>query len=134
MENFKNLKSLIIVFVMIFLFTSLHAQDKGKAELSKQYIYQLKLIPELLDENNWTEKENKIVGDHFNRLKELTEVGIVIMAGRTLNSDESQFGIVIFKAADDIEAEKFMKEDPAVKKGIMTARIFPFRVALLTDK
>jgi len=126
---FQNL-FLILVFCSFFISTS-YAQDAEKSNVKKQYVYKLKLIPELLDEKNWTEKENNIVGAHFNRLKEFTEKGIVILAGRTMNTDESQFGIVIFTAADDMEAEKFMKDDPAVKEKIMTSELFPFYVALL---
>lgn len=37
----------------------------------KQFIYVLKLIPSLLDENNWTEREEKAVDDHFSMLQML---------------------------------------------------------------
>lgn len=121
---------LILVLCPFFISTS-YAQDTETTNVKKQYVYKLKLIPELLDENNWTEKENNIVGVHFSRLKEFTEKGIVILVGRTLNTDQTQFGIVIFEAADDIEAEKFMNDDPAVKEKIMTSELFPFYTALI---
>lgn len=130
-DKFQKL-FLILVFCSFFISAS-YAQDAEKTEMKKQYIYKLKLIPELLDEKNWTEKENNIVGSHFFRLKEFTEKGTVILAGRTLNMDETQFGIVIFEAADDIEAEKFMNDDPAVKEKIMTSELFPFYVALIKN-
>lgn len=54
------------------------------------------------------------------------------MAGRTLNeSDPSQFGIVILEVDAEEEARKIMEEDDAVKEKIMTAQLFPFRVALI---
>lgn len=124
-------KLFLILGLCSFFISTSYAQDVEKTEVKKQYVYKLKLIPELLDEKNWTEKENNIVGAHFFRLKEFTENGIVILAGRTMNPDESQFGIVIFEAADDAEAEKFMNDDPAVKEKIMTSELFPFYVALL---
>ena len=134
MENYNNKKSLLMLIVLIIFFVSTNfAQENNSAEAKKQYVYKLKLIPKLLNETNWTVKENNIVGEHFNRLKELTEEGIVILAGRTLNSDESQFGIVIFEARNDVEAENFMNEDPAVKEEIMTAEVFPFHVALMRE-
>lgn len=97
----------------------------------KQYIYVLKLINRLLDENNWTKEDENIVGEHFNKLKENTLEGKVILAGRTLNTDEDSFGIVIFEAENDEEDNNFMNNEPAVKKGIMTAKVYPYKIALL---
>lgn len=96
----------------------------------KQYCYNLKLRPDLLNDDNWTDDDNKIVEEHFIRLKKDTESGKVILAGRTLTHTPDGFGIVIFCALSDEEARNYMDEDPAVKKGIMTAHLFPFRVAL----
>lgn len=99
-------------------------------ENKNQYIYVLKLIPRLLDEGNWTQREEDIVERHFNKLKKYTEEGKVILAGRTLNMDPEGFGIVIFEGPSDEAALEFMNCDPAVEEGIMTAKLFPYRVAL----
>ncbi|MGF3101985.1 YciI family protein [Rossellomorea sp. DUT-2] len=96
-----------------------------------EFIYVLKLIPRLHKEENWTTEDEGIVQRHFERLKELTDSGVVILAGRTLNEEENAFGIVVFEAEDVEKAREFMKEDPTVKEGIMTAELFPYRVALL---
>ncbi|MDX1805679.1 MAG: YciI family protein [Paenisporosarcina sp.] len=96
-----------------------------------QFLYQLKLIPELLDENNWTDKENNIVQHHFDVLQVLEQEGKLILAGRTLNMDSFGFGIVILEVHSEEEAIALMRNDPAVKEGIMTATLFPYRVALL---
>lgn len=98
-----------------------------------QFLYQLKLIPSLLDETNWTEKENKIVQHHFEELQDLQKAGKLILAGRTLNMDENGFGIVILEVESEEEAQAFMENDPAVKEGIMEATLFPYRVALIKD-
>ncbi|WRP07902.1 YciI family protein [Rossellomorea aquimaris] len=96
-----------------------------------EFIYVLKLIPRLHNEDNWTTEDEEIVQHHFQRLKEFTESGVVILAGRTLNEEENAFGLVVYEAEDEKKAKTFMKEDPAVKEGIMTAELFPYRVALL---
>ena len=96
-----------------------------------QFLYQLKLIPSLLSEENWTERENDIVSRHFEALKKAEQDGTVILAGRTLNMDNEGFGIVIFEVESAEEAQLFMESDPAVKEGIMTATLFPYRVALM---
>lgn len=97
----------------------------------KQFIYVLKLIPTLLDESNWTDREEKAVDDHFNMLQELLAAGKLILAGRTLNMDEKTFGIVILEVDYEEEAQTIMKNDPAVAGGVMTAELFPYRVALI---
>jgi uncharacterized protein YciI len=97
----------------------------------EQYLYQLKLKPELIAPENWTEKENGIVAEHFQRLQMFTEEGKVILAGRTTNEDETQFGIVIFEAETKEDAERFMLEDPAISEKIMEGTLFPYRVALI---
>lgn len=98
-----------------------------------QFLYQLKLIPSLLDESNWTEKENKIVQHHFEELQELQKAGKLILAGRTLNMDVNGFGIVILEVESEEEAQALMENDPAVKEGIMEASLFPYRVALIKN-
>ena len=106
------------------------AQEAQKKE-QKQFIYVLKLTPRLLEEKNWTEQDNQIIGRHFSRLQRLHKEGRVLMAGRTLNADPSQFGVVVFEAASEEEARELMEADDAVKEKIMTAQLFPFRVALI---
>ncbi|RLQ97485.1 YciI family protein [Falsibacillus albus] len=101
--------------------------------MREQYVYILKLIPELLNEENWTEKENGIVAEHFEALQELKADGKLILAGRTLNMDETTFGLAVFEADSEQQAKEIMESDPAVKKGIMTATLFPYRVALFSE-
>lgn len=98
----------------------------------REYIYVLKLIPRLHDEKNWTEIEHEIISQHFLRLKKYCEAGIVFTAGKTV--DDKGFGIVIFSAVSEEEATLFMKEDPAVKHGLMNAELFPYRTALVKSQ
>ena len=93
-----------------------------------QFLYQLKLMPSLVDQTNWTERENAIVQHHFEVLQNLQEEGKLLLAGRTLNTDP--MGIVILEVDTEEEAFELMNNDPAVKEGIMEAQLFPYRVAL----
>jgi uncharacterized protein YciI len=77
-----------------------------------------------------TPEEDTIVSEHFNYLKQLTEQGIVLMAGRTLHTDETSHGVVIFVADSEDAARDIMTHDPAVQAGIFRAELFPFAVAL----
>ena len=99
-----------------------------------QYLYRIQPTrPAMLTEGP-TAEETAIVGAHFARLQDLAARGIVILAGRTLNTDESGFGVVIFNADSDEQAEAIMLADPAVRGGVMRATLFPYRVALIREQ
>jgi uncharacterized protein YciI len=101
--------------------------------MKRQFIYVLKLVPALLDEKNWTEKEESIVERHFLKLQRLLEAGTLILAGKTDGSDDKTFGIVILEAESEEEAKLIMFNDPAVAEGIMKAELFPYKVALMKN-
>lgn len=96
------------------------------------HIYILKLIPRLINDEGWTDDDHAVVDKHFNRLQSLKETGKLILAGRTLNDDASKFGIVILNAEEE-EARELMQSDPAIKEGIMTGELYPYRVALIAE-
>lgn len=93
------------------------------------YIYILNLVSEFRDESKWGEEENKTLQDHSDRLERLSKRGTVKYVGRTdlPISNESNFGLVVFESENDTMAELFAQADPAVMKGIMTAKCFPFK-------
>lgn len=98
-----------------------------------QYLYRLGVTrPAMLTEGP-TEDEARLVSAHFERLKQATADGVVILAGRTLTTGPDGMGIVIFNAADDEAARVFMETDPAVVGGVMHATLFPYRVALISE-
>lgn len=91
------------------------------------FVYVVKLArPELHEK--MSKEEEAIVDEHFERLKIGVAEGKVILAGPCL---DKAFGIVVFQASSEKEAYEYMKNDPAVKKGIMTAELHPFRISLL---
>ena len=81
-----------------------------------------------------TPEENRIVSEHFDYLKNLSNRGVVLLAGRTLNTDRSSFGIVVFVAENDTEARNILENDPAVRAGVFRAKLFPYRVALVSKE
>ncbi len=78
-----------------------------------------------------TTEEAEIVAQHFSYLQQLTEQGVVVLAGRTLNTDERSFGVVIFRADSEEAARKVMEQDPAVYRQVMRAELYPYRIALM---
>lgn len=108
----------------------LQAQTPKPSGLQKQFLYRVRAVRvEML--KSPTEKESAVAEEHFNYLKELNSKGVIILAGRTLNDDESSFGMVIFHAESEAAARRIMEGDPGVRKGIFRADLFPFRVALM---
>ncbi len=79
--------------------------------------------------NGPTDEEASILSEHFNYLQSLTKQGVVLVFGRTQNNDPSTFGITIFRAESENAARSIMNNDPAVKKGLMRAELFPYKVA-----
>ena len=99
---------------------------------TKQYIYVLKLNPALYHPHEWTQEEEEFVSRHFSNLQELLAEGKLILAGKTGGIDnEKTFGIVILEVETEDEALAIMNNDPAVAAGVMTAELFPYRVALI---
>ena len=75
-----------------------------------------------------------MVGEHFDYLKHLTNNGTVVLAGRTINTDTSSFGIVIFQANSEASARRIMNDDPAVKSRVFRAELFPYRMSLFNPR
>lgn len=94
------------------------------------YLYRARPTrPEMLAEG-LTPAEEAAVDAHFERLKALADKGVVQFAGRTLKPDAEAFGIVVFTAESDAEAQAIMEADPAVTSGVMRAELFPFRIVI----
>ena len=95
-----------------------------------QYLYRIQPTrPAMLSEGP-TPEEAAAVGAHFGYLQDLVDTGKVLMAGRTLTTDERSFGIVVFEASSEEAAQALVEADPAVKAEVMRAELFPYRVAL----
>ena len=94
------------------------------------YIYRIQPVrPAMLSEGP-TSEETRITGEHFAYLKRLMDAGLLIMAGRTLNTDYSSFGIAVFEARDDAHMRQITQDDPGVAQRLFRAEWFPYRIAL----
>jgi uncharacterized protein len=107
---------------------------KDLVEMTALFLYRIQPVrPEMLSEGS-TETESRIAGEHFSYLKDLTEKGVVAMAGRTTNTESNSFGIVVLRAESVDIAKQIMHEDPAVKNRVFRAELFPFRISLLKSE
>ncbi|MBF0277548.1 MAG: hypothetical protein HQM13_07155 [SAR324 cluster bacterium] len=96
---------------------------------SGQYLYVIRPERTAMLLEGPSSEEEEILKGHISYLKELTEQGVVILAGRTQTADEKTFGIVVFHADSEESAHRIMQEDPVVKQGVMRAELFPFKAA-----
>lgn len=86
--------------------------------------------PELrTDPTSWTQADNEIGAAHYERLREATEAGRVILAGLAL--DGIGPAVVIFEAEDADDARRFMDDDPFVSGSLFTATLHPFHASLV---
>ena len=98
---------------------------------TRQWLYRIQPVrPEMLSEGS-TPGEDAITAQHFSYLQQLVEQGVVILAGRTLNSDNSSFGIIIFNAESEEKAREIVNNDPGVNSRQFRAELFPYRIALV---
>jgi uncharacterized protein YciI len=117
----------------LLCFFSLHSQGQDSTKVKmKEWLGVLTLSEKYKSEKNWTEKDQAIVGEHFQRLIKMKSDGIVVLAGRTeLPLDNpDMMGLVIFYAKDDAAALEIMMNDPAVKNKIMFAKVLPYGIAV----
>lgn len=99
-----------------------------------QYLYRLSLTRRALLTDGPTAAEQATLGRHLAYLEDLKARGSLILAGRTLTTGPETFGIAIYEAADEAEARAIMLADPAVAEGVMTAELYPYRVAVARDR
>lgn len=94
------------------------------------YMYKIQPVrPEMLSDGP-NDEEARISIEHFEYLKQLMADGILILAGRTLNTDYSSHGIAIFEARDDDHMRQIAHNDPAVKHKVFRVEWYPYRIAL----
>jgi len=96
-----------------------------------QYLYLLKPARLGMVTEGPTPEEAETLSHHFAYLQDLTDKGVMILVGRTQNSDESTFGIAIFEAEDESAAQMIMETDPVVRAGVMRADLYPYQIALM---
>ena len=76
------------------------------------------------------EEEARIMSFHFEYLKTLLESKRLVLAGPETTG---KFGLVVFEADSEDESKTLMNNDPAVKSGIVSAELFPYRISLLRN-
>ena len=79
-------------------------------------------------------RPHRAIDAHFAHLQKLAAEGVVLMAGRTVDTGAGTWGIVVFTAPSLAEAGIVMRGDPAIAQGVMHCELFPYRVAVWSDR
>ena len=95
---------------------------------TKMYLYTLVAAQAEMMAKGLTPEQTKTMQEHLDHLKSLSDNGLVVFAGRTLNNDETTFGIVMLRADSDAAAREIMSHDPGIQKGLFKATLFPFLI------
>lgn len=98
------------------------------------YLYRIRPTRVAMLTEGPTDEEGRAIDDHFSYLQALTKIGTVLLAGRTQTTGPESFGIVIFRAESAEAAERLVRDDPAVARGVMDAALYPYRIALLSER
>lgn len=78
---------------------------------------------------NMTEREERIMQEHFEYLKDLTAQGKVLMAGPVFG----KFGMIVLAVYSENEARHIMAEEPSVKQGVHTYIMTEMRASLMAN-
>ena len=95
----------------------------------QHHIYQLRATRTAMLTEGPDEREAEILARHYEYLMDLGATGKLYLAGRTTNNDETTFGLALLNSGDEAAARAIMENDPAVRSGVMTAELLPFRMA-----
>jgi uncharacterized protein YciI len=98
------------------------------------FLYVLKATRVEMLTSGPTDREAVVLGEHVDYLSRLADEDRVLLAGRTQTHDVTTFGIVIFVAATEEKARSVVEGDPAVRAGVMTASLYPYKVAVLGSR
>jgi uncharacterized protein YciI len=125
-----KLNKSVVIALLALAIVPLDQVVGQELQARKQFVYLLQVAPRFHDEISWTDIENAVVARHFERLAQAAKSGQVIIAGRTMEPLDKTFGLVIFEAESEAAAREFMRSDPAVTAGLMTATLHPYAIAL----
>lgn len=96
----------------------------------QEFLYKLQLVRGDMLRTGPTAAEQAAVAEHFAYLQNLHAQGTIIFVGRTLTTDDNTMGLAVFRAESEDAARRIMNDDPVVRKGVMTATLYPFKVIL----
>jgi uncharacterized protein YciI len=96
----------------------------------KHFVYRYRPADPGMLRRTPTQEEQDALSRHYEYVRQLSIQGTCVLAGRTASNDDETFGIVVLETDSEEKARAIMVSDPAVRRGVMTAELFPFRLAV----
>lgn len=118
----------LFLVVILGIGTLASAEDKPAMQFS-HYLIQLHPVRAEMP-YDMNEHEQKVMGEHFVYLKQLTQKGIVLMAGPVFS--DPVFGLCVVKAASEEEARAIADQDPSVIQKVNTYSVAPMVRSLMS--
>jgi uncharacterized protein len=88
--------------------------------------------PAMLSEGA-TDAECMLAGQHWAYSQELLRRGLIVFAGRTMDTTADSFAFCVVRADSEAAARAAMEGDPAVSGGVFQARLYPFQPMLMGE-
>lgn len=78
--------------------------------------------------DDMTAAEAKVIDRHAEYLRSLCDRGKLVMAGPV---EDARFGLALLETDTEDQARQIMEKDPAVKEGLFTSELMPFRLSIM---
>ena len=92
--------------------------------------YLLTYVPNGVDVTKPTPEQKTALTAHVEYLETQHRSGRLLIGGRVLDPD-AVAGLVVVEVAGEAEAQALVAEDPAVRAGVLKAKVQPFRTVWL---
>ena len=98
------------------------------------FSYLLRVPEKYQNPDEWGALVVETVQAHAAYLERALENGTALFVGRTDADMKDNYGLVVIKCGDIIDARVFMENDPVIKAGIMVASVLPFKLLKVTPE
>jgi uncharacterized protein len=126
------MKYILTLLIFCSVYTPSYSQQTDTAiKNQKYYSVLLKLQKPYTTSAAWSQEAINTVQRHFIYYQEMETSGQVLFGGRADYKEDNpdMFGIIVLKCSSKDEAEKIMKNDPAIVANIMHGTVHPFVIA-----
>lgn len=119
---------------------SKHTYSRANKKTIEAYVVLLRLRQDLFlkwkDTGKWPDdrEANTALNGHGKYWAEQLKSGTALLAGGMKGDYWDNVAMIIFEAGSEAEAQKIVKEDPAVKAYVFQAQVRPFDVSFVSDK
>jgi uncharacterized protein YciI len=117
-----------------------HDYARANKQKLEAYVVLLRLRHDLFlrwkDTGKWPDDKeaNTALAGHSAYWDKQLKAGVALVAGGMKGDYWDNVALIIFEAGSLAEAEKIVKDDPAVRSYVFQAQVRPFDVSFLSDK